>query len=199
MRAALAALVLALFASGCISIDVDRSATEGLQRAAEEVAQAIDDGGYQGPLVKRTALVVSNMERSLTVYRDLLGFQLNSLTQSGTDSYSYEVFALDRSRPIRFATLNSGPMQQRSLALIEGPGVVLYAADQPRPAAVVINANGRFEAILAGARGMGLTVIAPRPLNSPTQGTGIEGAFLDPDGHLVVIYEFPSADPPNRM
>ena len=178
--------------SGCIIIDAD---TTTAPAAGFNAAEA----DYEGPLVKRTALVVSDMDRALTVYRDLLGFQLNSLTQSGPNSYSYEVFALPRDVPIRFATLNSGPDQQRSLALVESAGISPYAAAAPRPAALVVNANGRFDAILAGAEAMGLTVIAPRPLISQTQGEGIEGAFLDPDGHLIVIYQFPEPDAGNRM
>jgi catechol 2,3-dioxygenase-like lactoylglutathione lyase family enzyme len=188
---ALALLLMTPALAGCLIIDADTT--------LPPMPQVVAAAAYDGPLVKRTALVVSNIDRSLTVYRDLLGFQLNSLTQSGPNSYSYEVFALPRDVPIRFATLNSGPDQQRSLALIESAGIDPYPADQPRPAALVINANGRFDDILAGARAMGLTVIEPRPLISQTQGEGIEGAFLDHDGHLIVIYQFPQADPSNRM
>jgi catechol 2,3-dioxygenase-like lactoylglutathione lyase family enzyme len=177
--------------SGCIIIDADTTTVPAASIEGPE--------DYEGPLVKRTALVVSTMDRALTVYRDLLGFQLNSLTQSGPNSYSYEVFALPRDVPIRFATLNSGPDQQRSLALIESIGIDPYATEAPRPAALVVNANGRFDAILAGARAMGLTVIEPRPLISQTQGEGVEGAFLDHDGHLIVIFQFPQADQTNRM
>jgi catechol 2,3-dioxygenase-like lactoylglutathione lyase family enzyme len=190
MRVAFIALIAPLLA-GCVIIDADTTAPP---RAALNTETA-----YQGPLVKRTALVVSSIDRSLTVYRDLLGFQLNSLTQSSPTSYSYEVFALPQDVPIRFATMNSGPNQQRSLALIESPGIDPYPTDRPRPAALVVNANGRFEAILDGARRMGLTVIAPRPLISQTQGEGVEGAFIDFDGHLIVIYQFPQADPGNQM
>ncbi len=177
---------------GCVAIEVGTAPGFAMSAVSSGIA-------YEGPLVKRTALVVSDMERALTVYRDLLGFQLNSLTQSGPTSYSYEVFALPRDTPIRFATLNSGPDQQRSLALVESARIVPHAAQAPRPTALVINANGRFDAILAGARAMGLAVIEPRALISQTQGAGIEGAFLDHDGHLIVLYEFPQADPANQM
>jgi catechol 2,3-dioxygenase-like lactoylglutathione lyase family enzyme len=187
-------VALSLATGGCvISSDVTSTAI-----SPPIAAPATPAAPTTGVAVKRTALVVANIDRSLGIYRDILGFSVNSLTQSGPDSYSYEVFNLPRNKPIRFATLNSGPDQQRSLALIESPGVV-HLQSGPRPAALVLNAQGGMDVMMAKVAALGLKIIPERPLNSPTQGLGREVAFLDPDGHLIVLYQFPKSDPPNRM
>lgn len=191
MKRTICALIGALALSGCaISITDTRSPTA----AAPTTAAA----PYSGVLVKRTALVVSSIDRSLTIYRDILGFELNGITNSKPTSYSYDVFLVPRDKPIRFATFNSGPDQTRSLAMIESAGVRHRNDDGVRPVALVVNANGRLEAIMAKITALGLKTVAPRPLASDTQGQGVETAFVDYDGHLVVLYEFPNPDRPNK-
>jgi catechol 2,3-dioxygenase-like lactoylglutathione lyase family enzyme len=195
MKKSLRALGLgcALIASGC-AISADPT-----QRQPIAAPPPIAAPAYDGALMKRTALVVSSIDRSLTIYRDILGFQLNAITQSSPTSYSYEVFKVPRDKPIRFATFNSGPDQSRSLAMIESAGVIHHNNDSVRPVALVINANGRLDEIMSKVKALGLTTVAPRPLKSDTQGDGIETAFVDYDGHLVVLYQFPNPDRPNKM
>ncbi|MFP4519829.1 MAG: VOC family protein [Oceanicaulis sp.] len=148
---------------------------------------------YTGSYFKRQAIVVSDIERALTLYRDVLGFTLHSLTQSGADSYSYEVFNIPREASIRFATLDGGETQIRTLALIETGGIELARQTGVRRAAAVINANGRYEDIFAAIEDMGLETMAPRPLGDPDspRGQGVELGFLDWDGNLIVLYQFP--------
>lgn len=159
------------------------------------LAQTPDDeaAAYDGSYFKRQAIVVSDMERALSLYRDVLGFELHSLTQSSADSYSYEVFNIPREATIRFATLDAGAVQIRTLALLEVTGITLEPAAGIRRAAAVINANGRYEAIYAAITEMGLERMEPRPLGDPNspRGQGVELGFVDWDGNLIVIYEFP--------
>lgn len=148
---------------------------------------------YEGGYFKRQAIVVSDMERALSLYRDVLGFQLHSLSQSSATSYSYEVFNIPREASIRFATLDAGDVQIRTLALIEVTGVPVEPQTGIRRAAAVINANGRYEAIYEAVTQMGLETMNPRALGDPAspRGQGVELGFVDWDGNLVVIYEFP--------
>lgn len=177
MRLAFIAAAAALLA-GCISI------------TARTTVQAEPPAPYSGPLMKRSALVVADMDRAVGLYRDVLGFQLNGVTQSAPTSYSYPVFNVPTDKPIRFATFNSGPSQIRSLALLESPGV-RHDASGPRESALVINANGRLRAIMAEVAKRGLPIIPERPLPGPDGVAGVEIAFTDYDGHLIVLYEFP--------
>ncbi len=42
--------------------------------------------------LKRVNLVVADLDRSLTVYRDILGFKVFEVSESPKSSYSYPVF-----------------------------------------------------------------------------------------------------------
>lgn len=153
---------------------------------------------YTGVLVKRTAIVVSSFDNSLKLYRDVLGFQLNGISVDKPGSYGYDVFEVPPSVQTRFATFNSGPSQTRSLALVEYPGVTFTKG--PRPAVLVLNANGRLDEILKGIKALGLPILPEHPLPSPTQGVGREVGFKDFDGHTLVLYQFPNpTDPPNKQ
>ena len=154
-------------------------------------AQEVDQ--YDGSFYKRQAIVVSDMERALTLYRDVLGFELHALTQSSADSYSYDVFNIPREATVRFATLDAGETQIRTLALVEVTGVALEPQSGVRRAAAVVNVNGRYEDVLAAVDEMGLDRAEPRALGDPEseRGQGVELGFTDWDGNLVVIYQFP--------
>ena len=154
---------------------------------------------YDGSYVKRQAIIVSDMDRALSLYRDVLGFELHSLTQSSETSYSYDVFNIPREASIRFATLDAGDVQIRTLALIEITGVELEPQTGIHRAAAVINVNGRYDEVLAAVDEFGLERVEPRVLGNPDSenGQGIELGFLDWDGNLIVIYQFPGVGAPD--
>lgn len=152
---------------------------------------------YDGAYYKRQLYVVTDMERALTLWRDVMGLQPGNITTSGPNSYSREVFNIPARATMRFCTLNAGPTQVRTLALLEVKGVRLPRKTGIRTTGAVINANGRLDAIIASARSMGLTIMGPRVLESATQGNGTEQGFLDWDGNVIVLYQFPNADAPS--
>ena len=78
-----------------------------------------EEPAYDGAHFKRVTLVVSDLERSLKIYRDILGFQLDGIMDSSEASYSYPVFKIDPEATLRFATLSAGPEQVRTMALTE--------------------------------------------------------------------------------
>jgi catechol 2,3-dioxygenase-like lactoylglutathione lyase family enzyme len=197
-------LVFAIAVSIGLSACATQSATQTATQTATLPSPATADSApvasdYDGVYFKRVALVVADMDRALTIYRDLLGLELNGVTQSKPTSYSYPVFNIDKDATIRFATFNAGPDQTRTLALSEVTGMTIDNQNTPHSAALVLNANGRFDSILAGALAMGLHVVDPVPLDAgDSRGVGREAAFVDYDGHLIVIYEFPFSDAPNK-
>lgn len=149
-------------------------------------SSAVETASYNGSYIRRPTLVVSDMEASLSLYRDILGFQLGTLKEDPKDSYGYTVFNIPRDEVVMFATLDSD-VEKRTLALVEVKSLTPYSPeDGVRRAAFVINANGRLSEIIKMLEAGGYTVFPPYPLNE----TGTEVGFLDPDGHLVVIYEF---------
>lgn len=161
-------------------------------------SQAQADAPWTGPSFKRMTIMVSDLDRTVRLWRDILGFEVTVNPQSGPDSYSYPVFNIARGATIRYAMVSAGPYQQRTFAFAEVKGQPIRAPQEPRLAAAVINANGRLAEIIAKVKAEGLEIVPSQPLVLQTQGTGIEQAFVDWDGHLIVLYEFPVAAPQDR-
>lgn len=139
------------------------------------------------PHVKRPNLVVSDIDRALTIYRDIIELEASTISTSSSDSYSYPVFKIPEGAQIRGVTLHE-PGEQRVLALTE-----LASLDLPTPfnaphmSAVVIGVTdlpGKFEKIKA----LGLDTTDPK-IASGADFDFIEQAFVDYDGHLIVLYE----------
>jgi catechol 2,3-dioxygenase-like lactoylglutathione lyase family enzyme len=166
--------------------------------AVAQVAPDPEPSAYDGAYYKRQLYVVTDMERALTLWRDVLGLAPGEITVSGPNSYSREVFNIPARAAMRFCTLSAGPNQVRTLALLEVRGVRLPRKTGIRTTGAVINANGRLETIIEAVRAKGLTVFSPRILESASQGRGIEQGFLDWDGNVIVLYQFPNADPPSQ-
>ena len=118
--------------------------------AGDEPQQA-----YGGAHFKRVTLVVSDLERSPSIYRDILGFELDGISESGPDSYSYPVFRIPKGAKIRTASL-------------------LRSADLERD-------FRRLEAL-------GLETTEPKFVDGKELDFW-ERAFVDFDGHLIVLYQ----------
>jgi catechol 2,3-dioxygenase-like lactoylglutathione lyase family enzyme len=137
--------------------------------------------------VKRPNLVVSDMDRALRVYRDILGFKVFAVAPSGPDSYSYPVFKFPKDAKLKMATLNTAD-GVRVLAITELTGAPLPPKPVPHRSAVVLEVKG-IEQIMARIAAEGLPVVPPKPSKTPEGLTFIEQAFEDHDGHLIVLYE----------
>lgn len=149
--------------------------------------QAILAQGETNVLFKRSTLLVADMEKSLTIYRDVLGFSMfGQIKNSTKDSYSYPVFKVPKEATIRFATLNS-KTQERTLALTEVKGVKLPKPNTPLMSAIVIKVDN-IQLTMDEIRKKGLETTAIRIVESKRLNYK-EQAFIDYDGHLVVLYE----------
>ncbi len=137
-------------------------------------------------LFKRTTLTVANLERSLGIYRDILGFTINYIQESEPDSYSYPVFRIPKEAKLNFATLDS-PTQERTLALTEVTGVALPKQTGIIMAASVIKVDD-LKKVIAQIEGLGLETTEPK-MDGNEQYEFLEQAFIDYDGHLIVLYE----------
>jgi catechol 2,3-dioxygenase-like lactoylglutathione lyase family enzyme len=139
--------------------------------------------------VKRPALVVDNLERSLEIYRDILGFKVHFIKASAADSYSYDVFNIPRHIPLRFATLNADGSDVATFGLIEAPGArVTQTRDEVRPSAVVIHVD-ELDATLARLHQRDDIKLKPEfALTTQDGRTGREVAMIDPDGHAILLY-----------
>jgi len=138
------------------------------------------------PYYKRITLVVADIDKSLKIYQDILGFTINYRKESDEDSYSCPVFNIPKEAKISFATLDS-PNQQRTLGLTEIKGVELPKYEGIHMTASVIRVND-LDATMDQITALGLKTVPPTT-DSNDYATFKEAAFVDYDGHLIVLYE----------
>ena len=140
---------------------------------------------------QRANYLVSNKERALLLYVDILGMNLDFMKESEEDSYSYEVFDIDDSIPMEFALL-SYENQPRVLALtILGDGN-LEQNPKPRRSAIVIEVDNVDETV-AKCKENGFHCYRDDHLITHDGREGKEVGILDDDGNLVVIYKIEKA------
>ena len=157
------------------------------QLPSQIAAASVGPPSYEMPHVKRPNRLVADIERSLTVYRDILGLTASEPQVSGEDSFSYPVFNIPKGTPMRSVTLHE-PAEQRVFALTE-----LKGFDLPRPVSAPFLATAvigitDLEAKFRKLEEMGLTV-TPSKVAGGADFKFIEQAFVDFDGHLIVCYE----------
>nr|MDJ0709660.1 VOC family protein [Woeseiaceae bacterium] len=146
---------------------------------------------YDGVYIKRPAIVVSDLERALHLWRDVLGMTVDGINKEKPDSLAYDLFDVPKTATLRFATLNAGARQERTYGMLEISGMDVPRLSGIRRAGVVVNANGRWSEIRAAVQDMGLTLLREKVLVTKDQGTGIETGFVDWDGNLIVVYQLP--------
>ena len=139
---------------------------------------------------QRANTLVADLDRALTFYRDVLGFEVVFTKASEADSYSYDVFGIDPSHALRFCVLRTEG-QANVMALTEVPGLAPCTAS-PRRAAIVLEARDIEDAV-AGARALGLTVHREDRLVTQDGREGVEFGVVDFDGNLVVLYRIDGA------
>ena len=144
-----------------------------------------------GVRFQRANFVVSDLERSLQLYRDILGMHVEFTKDSPDDSYSYDVFEIDRDVPLGFAVLGT-PEQPRVMALTEVRGAALPAPALPRRAAIVLHVDN-IDAVVSACSDAGLHVYREDALETNDGRRGREFGIVDPDGNLVVVYHITSA------
>lgn len=130
--------------------------------------------------------VVADLDRALAFYQGVLGFTVTYVLPPNPHSYSYRVFDIPREAVMRFCVLSTGS-QERVMALTEIKGVPVAPLPHPRRSAIVLEV-GDPDAVMAGARALGLTVHDEEVLRTKDGRTGREIGIVDPDDNLVVIY-----------
>lgn len=137
------------------------------------------------PRFQRGNFLVSDLDRALSFYCDILGFELAFSKDSEPDSYSYDVFEIPKDRKLRFAVLSS-PTQPRVMALTEVSGEH-DAPALPRRSAIVVEIP-EIDEVLEKCTAAGLKVYEEDHLITQDGREGREVGIVDYDGNLVVIY-----------
>lgn len=134
---------------------------------------------------QRANYLVRDLERSLTLYRDILGFETVFMKDSDEESYSYDVFEIDRSHAMRFCVLRTSD-QPNVMGLTEVADLPPIT-DKPSRSAIVLEIP-EFDRVLSEAAALGLKTFEEEKLITKDGREGREAALLDFDGNLVVIY-----------
>lgn len=138
------------------------------------------------PRIQRSTVIVTDMDRAIDFYCNVLGFDLEFKKQSDSESYSYPVFGIDRDAQIGFAVLGT-PDQPRSLGLTSITGDI-GEMGLPRRFGLVLNVDD-VDAVLSRAEAAGAKIFEEDALVTNDGRTGREVGILDPDGNLAVIYK----------
>ncbi len=137
--------------------------------------------------------VVADLDRALEFYAGVLGFEVTFILPPNPASYSYAVFDIPPAAVMRFCVLSTAT-QERVMALTEVAGVALAPVPHPRRSAVVLEVDDP-DAVMAGARALGLTVYPEEVLHTKDGRTGREIGLVDADDNLIVIYTITGAAP----
>lgn len=134
---------------------------------------------------QRANFVVANIDRALTFYRDVLGFDVVFIKDSAAESYSYEVFEITKSKTLRFAVLGT-PEQSNVMALTEVPDTKPIET-KPRRNAIILEIV-HIDRVVEQSKALGLKVYTEEKLITKDGREGREIGIVDFDGNLVVIY-----------
>ena len=151
-------------------------------------AQAQSQSFDGGTKVQWLPLLVRDLDRSLVLYRDILGFELADERAMNASAFIGQVFNVDPSRITRTAKLTGGANQPRIIALYEVTGLPPVDASGPLQAGHALQFDRHDEAYPALTNGE-YRVLATKPWTE--DGRGGEIAFVDHDGHLIIVYEIP--------
>ncbi|MEL6381054.1 MAG: VOC family protein [Cyanobacteria bacterium J06626_18] len=137
--------------------------------------------------MKRPCLLVSDLARSLQLYRDILGFRLDYVSEASPESYLYKVFQIPAQAQLTFATLST-EHEVRALALTEVKGIDLPERSLPHAIGIVIQVSD-VPPVSEQVKALGLQVVEPSFFTAPPNLAFTEQGFYDFDGQLVVLYE----------
>lgn len=154
--------------------------------AAQETTPEVDLRG--APMVWRTTLLVSDLDRARAFWEDVIGLELAYDRASGvTDPRLARLFGLEEGEAVLFLILRAGNLNAGMIGVMQVDGGVAPQPMGPRPfagtAAIMLQTED-LAGVLARAEAAGITILA-RPDGAIENGSM---AFLrGPDGVRVVL------------
>jgi catechol 2,3-dioxygenase-like lactoylglutathione lyase family enzyme len=158
---------------------------------AVSLSAAADDANVR---FKRYSLLVNDLDRSIVLYRDILGYRMKQIEEVPSSSYVFKVFDIPSTAKARSVMFDGADGSTRALWLCEVKGAPVRPPTTPHVATVVLRVD-RIKDVLARAKQAGFKVIDPTDFTNDDGIGAIEGAIVDSDGHLLVLYELFEGEP----
>lgn len=137
-------------------------------------------------LIKRPCILVQDLERSLTLYQDILGFQPTYRSAASPESYLYKLFDLPSTAQLTFVSCDT-PQSERALAITEAKNLDPEFFLTPARIALVTQVKSVPE-IIAKIQPLNLPVLPPNQFQTQSGSTFIEQGIQDFDGNKLVLY-----------
>jgi len=140
--------------------------------------------------IKRTTVLVHDLERSIAFYTQVMGLELFDVEyeyNTDPDSYGYPLFNIPQGARKRMAIFNTSD-EQRGFAIEEVLDFDWQVQQNPRTAVALFETDdirGLEQRLKAG----GYTVWKPTP-GEAYDTRFVEMGFLDPDGHLLAAFQY---------
>lgn len=147
--------------------------------------------------IKRPLLLVTDLQRSVAFYRDVIGlevFNVEPVYSSDPDGLGNKLLNLPPGTRWRVATLNTSD-EARGITLREVPDVDFRVSQDPRKQIILFEAS---EALKVYRRAMqaGAEVFPPK-FGDMTASNGmrlLEFGLLDPDGYVLAFFKYVDND-----
>jgi catechol 2,3-dioxygenase-like lactoylglutathione lyase family enzyme len=139
------------------------------------------------PYIHRTNFVVADMDRALRLYRDILGFEVNSLGPASP--LMDNIFEIPAEADTRIAFLSSTEGGFGNIGITEVKGFDLPPAQNMFPTVFIIEIQREIDDMVAQLKAEGLEIKGVYDLKEPLP--RVEIVFTDHDGHRVLLMRLP--------
>lgn len=141
---------------------------------------------------QRANFCVEDIDKALTFYEGVLGFEVTFRKGHNPNSYSIPVFEIPDGALLDFVIL-SLPNQPRVMALSGIKNIPMPPVPYPRRSAIVLDVADP-DKVMADSRALGLHVYEEGRLETHDGRIGREIGIVDFDDNLIVIYLIPDAE-----
>ncbi len=135
--------------------------------------------------IHRPNLLVANLEISLRIYRDILGFQVAYAGPASEGGLMQNLFNLDLDNPLRIAFLSTGDDGWGALAPTKSRDAPADPPDGNHRVLIITEVDGDLDEVIRQLKDKGVTVDRRFELYDPPR---TDVAFTDPDGQRVVLF-----------
>ena len=137
-------------------------------------------------LIKRPCILVQDLQRSLKLYQDSLGFAPTYTSQASPDSYLYKLFEIPSTAALTFVSLDT-PTEKRALAITEVKHIDPSFFKSKSRIALVTQVKSVPE-IIAKIKSLELSILPQNQFQTEAGQTFIEQGIQDFDGNRIVLY-----------